>query len=529
MEAYTGTYTNSGYTLGRQSFSKKIENDRMYLILLFLYVAILLFFCSKMSPLYPINEWADVNLYFNIGKCFTDGKVLYVDTFDHKGPVIFFIYALGYLISNASFLGMFIIQVLFWSIMLFAAYYTAKLFLENQYAFLVALAFPVLVLMRTQMGGSAEEFILVFMSISTYCFVSYFKESLHQHKPVFMFIHGVMCSLVFFTKLSLIVFWVFPLSAIFLSLLLKKEFRNLLKNAVALIGGFLIIALPIFLYLYLNDATNNAYHIYIELNREYANVTSFFVKQRFYMRLRYDFPDFAIILTGVLAFPIIYLKNWLGNIALILSFLCLFFIVNSSFNYADYYAIPYYIFTPLGCIVIVGLLSKYIAVQPKWIVLLFFAAVCVGIGIKEKNYFGEDRRILQRQEKPSGVVFRFSEIIKGDSERTLINLGNDMGNGVFTEADIHPTVKYFVTPNLTHEAFPEMRDEQARYMQEGLIKYVILCEACPGCNYFTGHESLVQNYDSIDQYIDVSGGHHVSYTLFRRKEDKVEIIGDSVK
>jgi hypothetical protein len=51
-----------------------IVKDKNILILLSLYSFLLLFFCSKMSPLYPINEWSDVNLYYNIGKAIFNGR-----------------------------------------------------------------------------------------------------------------------------------------------------------------------------------------------------------------------------------------------------------------------------------------------------------------------------------------------------------------------------------------------------------------------------------------------------------------------
>ncbi|MDR0825520.1 MAG: hypothetical protein LBN74_10530, partial [Prevotella sp.] len=110
---------------------KTTTQDKNILILLFVYAALLLFFCSKMSPLYPFNEWSDINLYFNIGKAIFNGKVLYTEAFDHKGPLIFFIYGVGYLISNTSFLGMYIIEVLMWTFMIYAAYFTAKLYLDK--------------------------------------------------------------------------------------------------------------------------------------------------------------------------------------------------------------------------------------------------------------------------------------------------------------------------------------------------------------------------------------------------------------
>ena len=33
-----------------------------------LFAAVFLLLCTKSSPLYPLNEWVDANIYFTIGK-----------------------------------------------------------------------------------------------------------------------------------------------------------------------------------------------------------------------------------------------------------------------------------------------------------------------------------------------------------------------------------------------------------------------------------------------------------------------------
>ena len=231
-------------------FNSLTENK--IIILLGCYVFFLLIICSHMSPLYYSNEWADVNIYFNVAKAMFNGRTLYNESFDHKGPLIFFIYGLGYLISNNSFFGMFLIQWTAWFTMVYYIYRLSKLYLDNIFAYIVVIIFPVFILKIMKAGGSAEEFILVFECISLYYFVRYFKEkSVSVHKPSVMFIHGIMCSMVLFIKLNLLVFWFFPLAAIFLNLLRKRAFKSFAVNMVAYIAGLLIIAIPILLYLYI--------------------------------------------------------------------------------------------------------------------------------------------------------------------------------------------------------------------------------------------------------------------------------------
>ena len=58
-----------------------------------------LFVASTSSPRYATNFWTDSNLYFTIGRGMTRGLMPYRDLFDHKGPLIFLLYALGALLE----------------------------------------------------------------------------------------------------------------------------------------------------------------------------------------------------------------------------------------------------------------------------------------------------------------------------------------------------------------------------------------------------------------------------------------------
>jgi len=81
------------------------------------------------SPFYYTNPWVDVNIYFSIGKGLFNGKVMYADLFDNKGPLTYFIYGIGYLISNKSFLGIYFLESIALTIALYCEYLIAKLFL----------------------------------------------------------------------------------------------------------------------------------------------------------------------------------------------------------------------------------------------------------------------------------------------------------------------------------------------------------------------------------------------------------------
>ena len=72
--------------------------------------AVLLLFCSGTSPLYNGHDWTDANTYLTMGRGLLHGVVPYRDLFDHKGPLLYFVYALGALLSPSGFFGIYLLQ-----------------------------------------------------------------------------------------------------------------------------------------------------------------------------------------------------------------------------------------------------------------------------------------------------------------------------------------------------------------------------------------------------------------------------------
>lgn len=485
---------------------QKIIDNKFTILLLSIFTFLLLFFCSQMSPLYPINDWSDVNLYFNIGKSMTQGHTLYTEAFDHKGPLIFFIYAIGYIISNDSFLGVFIIELLCWLAMSFTIYLSARIFLKKSYSLIASMTFLALILKFTGQGGSAEEFILIFESITLCLFLRYFKSDNARHIPAYMLIHGVLFSATVFIKINLAIFWIFPILAIFINILINKEYKNLFINFIAFIGGILIVAFPIWLYLYINNAVSDAYDIYIVFNRKYANVLSFagIIKTllvRAYDLLRSNIIIFILSLTGILYFPVRHIKNPIGKFGLILSGISLYTVIFMGLSFHYYYPLPFCIFVSLGLIAVIYWIGDYITIKESKPIYYFITTIVLLAGINYKSFFGIGGSVLLRQERPDNMAFQFNEIISEERNPTLLNLGFGLGNSVFTVGNIDPTVRYFITPNIPHGMYPDLRDSQTEYVKNKEVEFIILTNFSVNYDYFKDLPEFYNNYTLVDTYI----------------------------
>ena len=104
------------------------RQDAQVLAYALLIAAAVLFFCSKSSFGYPINDWSDANIYFTIGKGMTRGQVVYRDLYDHKGPLLYALHALCALISFWDFTGVYLMEICLAALFLTGAYHLMALY-----------------------------------------------------------------------------------------------------------------------------------------------------------------------------------------------------------------------------------------------------------------------------------------------------------------------------------------------------------------------------------------------------------------
>jgi len=499
-------------------FFESLSNKKI-IGFIFIYVFFMLLFCSHMSPLYFSNEWADVNVYFNIGKAMLNGRTLYTDIFDHKGPLIFIIYGLGYLISNTTFFGMFLIQLAGWFAMVYYLYKIANLYLGKDGACIAAMILPVLLVKLMKAGGSAEEFILFFECISFYYFIKFFNEKdTSKHDPKVMMLHGVLSSAVFFTKLNLMLIWFFPIAGICIGLLLKKEYKNLALNLLAYLVGFLLIAIPICGYFYVNGALEEAYNVYIELNRKYAQLQGIgdtlilLMYHSFYLYLE-PLSMCVLLFIGVIYFPIKYIGNKIGKWAIMLSGISAITLIYMSPVYQYYYPIPLLLFSGLGILSIFLLIKKYVTTsQLPFSIVFILAVVLVYAGMSQKDL--SEMRIAGLLVKNPGILMQKTRnIIIQEKNPTLMNLSFGLGNSLFTTCDIVPNVKYFVSPNVTYESYPDMRDEQEQCIKNKEVQFIIITE--PSFDKHTSKVSEERKVDNYDFFINLPALKE-NYTLVAR-------------
>lgn len=230
----------------------------------------LLVFSWSTSPLY-LTYGGDSPFFQIIGLGITQGKVPYVDLFDHKGPVPFFYDALGYSLGLGR-VGIFIIQVISLTVTVCLFYRIASLFAgsSRKAAAAVALSFIPLLDFITE-GNQVEEWQLPYIALSLFLVCRYLLSGEDRHPAVSSLILGLCFGMVFYNRPNDGVMWVGSLYfGLFLLWIVRKSYRQILPNIGAFAGGFLIVTAPIIAYFAAHNAVPDLFYGMIVHNIRYA-------------------------------------------------------------------------------------------------------------------------------------------------------------------------------------------------------------------------------------------------------------------
>ncbi len=245
---------------------KRLKNKTDFInisILCVCFVLGMLALSAYTSPLYPHFHGYDAAIFSLMGKGLTEGKELYVDLFDHKGPVIFFINALGNLLGGRS--GIFVLQCISGFITIVFMYKTGKLLRpEGKYAtvfeclFIFISTFSIF-FFTFEKGNLTEEYSLPVIACALYLFVKYAlcADEKTAHPPLYALIYGMGIAYLSFLRLNNAITLFAGVAAILVYLLLKRQYKNAAVNLLWGCVGIALVVLPLLLYFGLHSSLDD--------------------------------------------------------------------------------------------------------------------------------------------------------------------------------------------------------------------------------------------------------------------------------
>ncbi|MBQ7256549.1 MAG: hypothetical protein IJS60_02530, partial [Abditibacteriota bacterium] len=169
-------------------------------------------FASLNSDLNPLVNFIEVDsgVFLYIGKMIHRGYIPYLNIFDHKGIILYWIQYFGMFLSPQKLmgLGVWLIEIIHFFVFIVFIYLIARLFIKSK------LYIYTIVLTVTLIGGCfvyvgcnlTETYSLPWITMSLYYFIKYLMEKKIALSETILV--GVSFAIVFFLQPNLIAFWI---------------------------------------------------------------------------------------------------------------------------------------------------------------------------------------------------------------------------------------------------------------------------------------------------------------------------------
>ena len=249
------------------------DKDTLLRLLGFLVSAFLgaLFFSETTSPIF--SDWGyDSAMFQTIGKYWAQGYLPYVSLFDHKGPFIFLINAIGYAICDRT--GVFIIQVLFLAVDEYLAWRLLSKCFSKFFSFTAAFLLPVVLAANWQLGNTTEEYILPFLFASYMLMLNWsdsLKQGEYEHRPLHAFVYGLSFAFALLTRVTNALGVCVGVAFIVVMLVIKGKWKNLGQNALAFILGVAVFVVPMCIYFAVHGALYDMWYGTLIFNFDYLS------------------------------------------------------------------------------------------------------------------------------------------------------------------------------------------------------------------------------------------------------------------
>ncbi|HAL65365.1 MAG TPA: hypothetical protein DCP10_07360, partial [Bacteroidales bacterium] len=458
-------------------------------------------------------------------KAMMNGRVLYRDIFDQRGPLLYFLYGLAYLISNTSFIGVYIFEVIFFSIFLYYSFKILSLYLDKDYALIAIplLAAAVLNLKSFSHGGSPEEFCLPMVAMSLFTLLNYFKNEYPD--PIStrqLLLNGFIAGCVLWIKFSFLGFWFGWMVSILIGILINKQVNKAIKVSQLFILGMIAATLPWLIYFWLNHSIGEWINSYFVVNlTRYSQTNSLLsVLQSTVLGLLRHLAQDPIII-GFLFFGIIvfvsfkrFFETGLSRFGILscFSFLSLS-VFGGGRNFVYYLMIfsPFLVF--LFTVLFTHIYEKFglINNRKSFLIIIFISFITSILYLVQFNH----NTYMLGINKDELVQYKFASIINQKEDSSLLNYGT-LDLGFYTTTGVIPRTRFFQNQNINYAEFPLVLDEQNRYIKEGLIDYVIIALPVENCDEELDIPHLYENYRLIESAIQKYEGVDACYLLFER-------------
>lgn len=451
------------------------KSEKIIITFLLSVTTIWILLSMKANPWSQFINGHDSSMFLYFGKGMSKGLVPYVDMFDHKGPVLFFIQFLATLFGENLNRGIWLVEIIFLSGTLFFTYKTCHLLTKNSLLSAVAITMNTGLFIRCFEGGNlSEEYALFFIALSLYLFTKLLVNAT-LHKNEYLLI-GASGGLVFFMRGNMIALWIVFCLYLLIHGLYQKKYKQLGEQVLFIfLGGSLVVLLVIFYSTSTGSLREMLYQAFI-MNIQYSSVSA--SEQLSAAGNFFDLLSQAGI-TIMLALYIFYLAK-VDKKTPQFTIACLFvvyFVINfltvtlSGRFYLHYLTTQLIVIVVMSALVIHFLLEKIAFKSLKWWSLVFLLFTISFNWQAIQNYPWVITRQFSVQKNEFEEIANY---IRANTEAEDTIYVHNIDANLYLMSDRFANSRFFVLPSLNYEEFPELSAEFSEAMEINPPKFIVV-------------------------------------------------------
>lgn len=460
-----------------------MKKNRMLLCWSLLLSALFIGLASKSSPLYPLNDWVDVNCFFTMGRSLLDGMVPYRDLYEQKGPVLYFIFAMISLFSRESYLGVYLLEVVTYGLFLFFSGLIAQLYLgKTRIVYLLTAIIAALLPMSWSFthGGSVEQHSLFIIAYGLYSFLRAMQENRALSKEEAL-INGVFAGMLLWIKYTMLgVYLGLALFVLVWYLTTHQSWKQLFATIGHFLLGIAAVSSIVFVYFAINGALTDLFTCYFYNNiflypSEVEGSRLLLIAQCLTGAFKNNGCYAWMLMLGIVWTAWNFYEDWRTALLLILSFLGLTLGTYWGCKPWDYYGFIFAAYAIFGLIGIVQLLRlldlrKVLVKVFHDSPIPFFAALAVTMALLISSAFSHNQNMyLSSYAREDTVQYRFAKTIQAVDNPTLLNYGF-LDGGFYYASGAKPACRYFCYYNV---APSDMWQSQKECIENGDADFIV--------------------------------------------------------
>lgn len=210
----------------------------------------------------------DGGIFLYIGSLILKGKIPYLDVWENKGPLVFYINALGLFLTHGSRWGVWLLEFLFFFCAGCIGYTLIKRIMGTIPALIGTFIWVTAAANVLQGGNFSEEYSLLF----SFAAALFYLKSLEQpDNKLYSLLIGVSLGLNILLRPNNIGLQVAAVGAYFILAIVSRDWRLFVQRAILIASGGIAVLAPVILYFTLQDALMEMINIVLVFNYQYSD------------------------------------------------------------------------------------------------------------------------------------------------------------------------------------------------------------------------------------------------------------------